>query len=70
MKNTQYPELVNQMTKRKETLKDLVDLLGLTQLSQVSRRLSGKIEWTIGEVEILCKHYNMGFWELFKRKEN
>ena len=70
MKNTEYPEIVNQMNLRKEKLKDMVELLGLTQLSQVSRRLSGKIEWTIGEVETLCRHYDMGFWELFRRKEN
>lgn len=70
MKKTIYPELVNQMTLRNENLKFMVELLGLKEKSQVTRRLSGEIEWTIGEVEILCKHYNMGLWELFKRKEN
>ena len=70
MRNTEFPELVKQMKARKEKLKDIVELLGLTQLSQITRRLSGEIEWTIGEVEILCKHYDMGFWELFRRKEN
>ena len=70
MRNTEFPELVKQMKIRKEKLKDIVELLGLTQLSQITRRLSGEIEWTIGEVEILCKHYDMGFWELFRRKEN
>lgn len=70
MKKTIYPELVNQMTLRNENLKFMVELLGLKEKSQITRRLSGEIEWTIGEVEILCKHYNMDFWELFKRKEN
>lgn len=70
MKNTIYPELVNQMAKRNEKLKDIVNLLGLKELSQACRRLSGEIEFTIGEVEILCKHYNMDFWKLFKRKED
>lgn len=70
MKKTIYPELVNQMTLRKENLKSMVELLGLKEKSQITRRLSGEIEWTIGEVEILCKHYNMDLWELFKRKEN
>lgn len=69
MKNTMFPEIVKQMDKRGERLKDLVDILGLTQLSQVSRRLSGEVEWTIGDVEILCKHYNMDLYELFRRKE-
>lgn len=70
MKKTIYPELVNQMTLRNENLKYMVELLGLKEKSQITRRLSGEIEWTIGEVEILCKHYNMDFWELFRRKEN
>lgn len=70
MNNTIYPKLVEQMTLRNERLKDIVNLLGLKEKSQITRRLTGEIEWTIGEVEILCKHYNMDFWELFKRKEN
>ena len=70
MKNTMFPEIVKLMKQRGEKLKDLVDLLGLTQLSQASRRLSGEVEWTFGDVEILCKHYNTDFYELFKRKED
>lgn len=70
MKNTIFPELANQITKRNETLRDIADLIGQNNISQITRRLTGQVEWTIGEVEILCKHYNMDFWKLFKRKEN
>lgn len=70
MKNTEFPEIVKQMKLRKEQLIDIVNLLGMKQKSQVSRRLSGEVEWTIGDIETLCDHYNMDFWELFKRKEN
>lgn len=70
MRNTKFPEIVNQMTMRNEKLGDLKKILGFKQLSQISRRLSGEIEFTIGEAEILCKHYNIDFWELFRRKEN
>lgn len=70
MRNTIYPELVNQMSLKNEKLKDIVNLLGLKELSQITRRLSGEVDFTIGEVEILCKHYNIDFWTLFKRKEN
>ena len=70
MRNTIFPEIVNQMTMRNEKLGDLKKILGFKQLSQISRRLSGEIEFTIGEAEILCKHYNIDFWELFRRKEN
>lgn len=69
MKNTKFPEIVKQMKLHKQNLKDMVELLELKQLSQVSRRLSGEVEWTFGDVETLCKYYNMDFWELFKKEE-
>lgn len=70
MENTIFPEVVNQIKKHNETLQDVADILGLNYASQITRRLRGEVEWTIGDVEILCKHYDMDFWELFKRKEN
>lgn len=70
MNNTIYPELVNQMKLHNETLMDISKLIGLNFREQTSRRLTGEVEFTIGEVEILCKHYNMDFWKLFKRKED
>lgn len=69
MNETKYPEIVNQMIKHNESLEDLTKLLGLNYKSQASRRLSGKVEWSIGDVEVLCKHYNIDFYKLFKRKE-
>ena len=69
MRNTIFPEIVNQMKIRNEKVKDLATLLGIAN-SQATRRLSGKVEWTIGDIEILCKHYNTNFYELFKRKES
>jgi hypothetical protein len=70
MENTIFPEVVNQIKKHNETLQDVAEVLGLNYASQITRRLRGEVEWTIGDVEILCKHYDMDFWELFKRKEN
>ena len=70
MHNTIYPELVNQMKLHNETLMDISKLIGLNFREQTNRRLTGEVEFTIGEVEILCKHYNMDFWKLFKRKED
>ena len=69
MKNTIYPEVVKQMKLHKQNLQDVADLLGITYKSQVSRRLSGEVEWTIGDIATLCEYYNVDFWELF-RKEN
>ena len=70
MKNTKFPKIVELMKQNGEVLLDLVKLLGYTQKSQVSRRLSGEVEWTIGDIEILCKHYNTDFYDLFRRKED
>lgn len=69
MNNPMFPEIVNQMNKHNERLKDIADLLDLTDISTISKKLSGDISWTFSDVEILCKHYNMDFWKLFKRKE-
>ena len=63
-----FPEIAAQMARKGETQEDVAKLLGLDR-SQVSRKLAGHVEWSIGDIEILCNHYNIDFWELFKRKE-
>lgn len=63
-----YQEIIHQMKKHKETQQDLADLLQLN-VSQISRKISGYIDWSTNEIRILCKHYNMKFEKLF-RKEN
>lgn len=68
MKNTKYPEVVKQMKLHKQSLQDVADLLGISDRS-VIRRLSGEVEWSIGDVDTLCRYYNIDFWKLF-RKEN
>lgn len=69
MNNTEFPEIVKQMTKRNETLGDIAKLVGLTDNGSISKKLSGNTGWSLVEIEILCKHYNMKFEKLFKRKE-
>lgn len=69
MNNTKYPEIVNQMTLRNERLRVLAELLNV-DISQISRRLTGKKQWTFDEIIILMKHYNLDFETLFKRKED
>lgn len=70
MNNTMFPEIVRQMIKRNETLQDIADLLSLSHISMVSRRLTGKIEWKLDEIKTLCKHYNTDLNKLFERKES
>ena len=68
MKKIKYPELVGEMAKRGETQKTLATLLELPCAS-ISRRLSGEIEWSISEIDKICKHYNKDYYELFKKEE-
>lgn len=68
MKKIKYPELAGEMAKRGDTQKTLGNLLGVN-CSSISRRLSGEIEWSISEIDILCKRYNKNYYELFKRGE-
>ena len=68
MKNTKYPEVIKQMRLHNQTIEDLSRILGISQRS-VRRRITHEVEWTLGDVEILCKYYNMDLYKLF-RKEN
>lgn len=69
MKKIKYPELAAEMARRGETQKTVADLLGIAH-SSLSRRLSGKIEWSIGQIETLCEHYGKDYYELFKRNND
>jgi len=60
-----YPNLEVEMSRNGDTQKKLADLLNITQQT-VSKKLAGKVDWTIGEVEIICEHYNKNYYELFK----
>jgi predicted transcriptional regulator len=68
MEKILYPELLGEMAKHGDTQKSLAKLLGITY-SSVSRRLSGKSEWSISEIDILCEHYGKNYYELFKKNE-
>ena len=68
MKETIFPEIVKQMKKRKEGTQDIADLIGQKYKSQITRRLQGKLDWTIREAKILCNHYNIKFEKLFREE--
>lgn len=69
MKKVLFPELIAEMARHGDNQRTLAKLLGISHGS-VCRRLSGKSEWTISEVDIICKHYNKDYYELFKRNNN
>lgn len=66
MKRKIYPELVKEMAKRGETQLALGKLLGVPG-SSINKRLIGETEWSISEIDTLCKHFNKDYYELFKR---
>lgn len=67
MNNILFPNLVAEMAKRGETKKSIAKLLGVSNPT-VSRKFSGKLNWNMSEIEILCKHFNKDYYELFIRK--
>lgn len=64
-KDCKYPKLVKEMSDKGENQTILSKQLGLTQAT-ISRKLSGKIDFTIEEVEKICEHFKKGYYELFK----
>lgn len=68
MKILKYPELVGEMAKHGDTQKTIAKLLDITY-SSVSRRLSGRTEWSISEIEKLCEYYGKDYYELFKKND-
>ena len=65
MTQIKYMDLYVEMKKNEETQKSIANLLGISQQA-ISRKLSGKNEWTISEIDKLCKHYDKDFYVLFK----
>lgn len=63
-----YKEITNQMTRRKETQQDIANLLEIDR-SQISRKITGQVNWNMNEIKTLCKHYNMKFEKLFRKEE-
>jgi len=67
-KKVLFPEIISEMKKRGETQEDLGKLLDLDR-SNISRKLNGEIQWTIGDIEVMILHYDKDFWELFRRNK-
>lgn len=65
MDKVKFPELVAEMARHGENQGTLARLLDVSQ-SGISKRLNGAIEWSKGEIDIICKHYEKAYEELFK----
>ena len=66
MKEVKYPNLVGEMARHGDTQRTIADLLN-TSYNSIWRRLTGRTEWTISEIDILCEHYKKSYDELFKK---
>lgn len=64
MKKVKYPKLAAAIASKGENQQDIANILSLS-VPTVNRRLSGEKEWTIGEIQKLCKHYKKDYYELF-----
>lgn len=66
MKTTKYLELAGEMARCGETQRTLAKLLGITP-NAIWRRLTGRTEWTINEIDKICEHYQKSYEDLFKK---
>lgn len=60
-----YKKIVQEMKARKETQSRIAEILGMTR-QNFKKKLDGRNDWKIGEIEILCEHFNKNYYELFK----
>ena len=63
-----FSGLISEMAKFGDTQETLAELLGVSK-SGISRRLSGEIQWSIGEIEKICNYYKKDYYELFTDKD-
>ena len=62
-----YLNLLKEMTRKGDKKKDLCKMLNISYFT-LQRKLAGKTQWTIGDIEILCQHYGKDLYELFEKE--
>lgn len=62
-----YSKLTEEMKNSKATQKYLSEILGITDVS-FRKKLAGKTDWTIGEIETLCDYFKRDYYELFGKE--
>lgn len=68
MRKILFPGLHGEMARRGETQQELAKLINISEQC-ISRKFTGKNQWTFNEIEKLCEHYNKNYDELFKNIE-
>lgn len=64
-----YFNILKAINDTSENQKKVANILGISDVNFRSK-LSGKNQWTINEIETLCKHFNKDYYELFKKDED
>lgn len=65
MEEVKFPEIVAEMARHGERYGELAKKIGMSYNS-LWRRLAGKTEWTIDEINKVCEIYGKSYEELFK----
>lgn len=60
-----FPNLVAEMARNGDTQVDVAKVLKIGKAT-INRKLRGATEFTMSEIETLCKHYKKEYSELFK----
>ena len=60
-----FPGLRYEMLKNGDIQETLCKELNITKAT-FNHRINGKSEWTMSDIEYLCKKYNKDYYELFK----
>lgn len=64
-KTIKFPNLLGEMAKHKMSQGNLADVLGVSR-NTINKKLLGKTDWTIEEVEKICDFFKKDYYELFK----
>lgn len=63
-----YPEIISELRKNAESQQHLANYLEI-DITTLRKKLSGKTQWNIGEIDKLCEHFVKDYYELFKRED-
>lgn len=64
-KDVKYPGIVAEMARHGDTNIDLAKKIGISR-EAVRLKIIGKNQWTIEEIEKICKIYKKDYYELFR----
>lgn len=61
-----YLNIIKEIKRTGDTQRNLSRILGVSELT-FRKKLAGITQWTIDEIDKLCNHFDMDYYELFKK---